>query len=170
MNPLVVTLGLPADLQARFDTERAALFPPGRTVVGAHLTLFHALPGEHEADFVDDLVSAARVAAPTLRLDGLMSLGGGVAYRVESPALAALHHQLQRQWQGLLTRQDQQRLRAHITVVNKVDPGTARRTRLRLEADFTPLVSRAVSLDLWEYQGGPWQARARFPFRERPDR
>lgn len=168
MNPLVLTVGLPAPVQSRFDAERAALFPAGRTVVGAHLTLFHALPGEHAADLVDDLVAASATAAPELLIDGLMSLGGGVAYRVDSPALAVLHRRLQKQWHGLLTRQDEQRLRAHITVQNKVDPATARQTLARLEAGFEPLRIEATGLELWEYQGGPWRARARFPFTGRP--
>jgi hypothetical protein len=51
--PLVLTLGLDAIATARFEALRRAHFPPDRLVVGAHLTLFHALPGQHEPDVAE---------------------------------------------------------------------------------------------------------------------
>jgi hypothetical protein len=48
VQPLVITVALDADAQERFDAARTRWFPPGRTEVGAHLTMFHAVPGEQE--------------------------------------------------------------------------------------------------------------------------
>ena len=47
--PLVVTLALDDDAQARLDALRRTHFPSDRNVVPAHVSLFHALPGEHRA-------------------------------------------------------------------------------------------------------------------------
>ena len=58
--PLVLTLRMDEAAQARFDRERAAWFPAGRTAVGAHLTLFHALPGALRDRVEADLEEAAR--------------------------------------------------------------------------------------------------------------
>lgn len=50
MQPLIVTLALDEQAQARFDALRSRHFPPDRNVLDAHVTLFHALPGEQEGD------------------------------------------------------------------------------------------------------------------------
>ncbi|WP_375487354.1 2'-5' RNA ligase family protein [uncultured Jatrophihabitans sp.] len=153
--PLVVTLALPDDVQARFDAERARWFPAGRTAVGAHLTLFHAVPGELQEQVVDDLREQAGQAF-TVRIAGVMPLGRGAAYAVESDELTRCHRALQARWWPHLTRQDRQPLRAHITVQNKVEPAEARRTLEALAAGFTPAVVDALGFDLWRYDGGPW--------------
>jgi len=160
----VLTVGLPEADQARFDRERRALFPPGRTVVGAHLTLFHALPGDRLHAIVDGLRSLGARPPLSMQVTGILSLGRGVAYRVESAALIALHRQLQQLWSDRLTRQDAQPLRPHITVQNKVSPETARQTMAELHAGFRPSGLVAVSLDLWEYVDGPWCPLGRFEF------
>ena len=59
MQPLVVTLLLEESAQARFDRLRAEHFPAERNHVQAHVTLFHALPGEHGDAVAADLAAAA---------------------------------------------------------------------------------------------------------------
>jgi hypothetical protein len=74
--PLVLTVEIDDRAQARFDQERAALFPPGRTVLGAHVTLFHALPGACEPDLVTELIAVAAARQPfPIEVRELMSLG-----------------------------------------------------------------------------------------------
>jgi 2'-5' RNA ligase len=165
--PLVVTLALPDDVQARLDDERARWFPAGRTAVGAHVTLFHAVPGELGTQARADL---ARQAGPPfdVRVAAVLSLGRGAAYAVESAELTRRHRALQEQWWPHLTRQDQQGLRAHVTVQNKVEPAVAKQTVATLTAGFTPYAVTAVGFDLWRYDGGPWTHLTRVPFR--PDR
>src|SRR6476469_7699644 len=46
--PLIVTLLLDDAAQQRFDALRTAHFPAERNHLAAHVTLFHALPGEQE--------------------------------------------------------------------------------------------------------------------------
>jgi 2'-5' RNA ligase len=163
--PLVVTVLLDAASQERFDGERRALFPPGRTAVGAHVTLFHALPGAERAAVAADLDRAADRPAFGIRVTGLLPLGRGVAYRLAAPELAAVHAQLRARWHPWLTRQDQQPFRPHVTVQNKVTPEEARRTLATLSAGFVPFDAGATGLALWAYRGGPWAPLSRHPFR-----
>lgn len=155
MDPLVVTLRLDDAAQARFEAERRRWFPPGRTQVGAHLTLFHALPGELETAVRAELQRAA-VPAFEMGVASVMPLGRGVAYRFDSPPLVTLHQALQRRFDEHLTPQDRQPLRPHVTVQNKVSPAEARATLTVLRRSFRPFVARATGFALWRYEGGPW--------------
>ena len=162
--PLVVTLLLDPASQAFFDRLRAQHFPRERNVLAAHVTLFHALPGEH-LDAVDgDLRTAADRAAFDVAVTGLRLLGGGVAYVLDSGELAGVRDRLAATWEPWLTRQDRQRLSAHVTVQNKVEPPVARELRDRLAAGFTPHAVPARGLGLWRYLGGPWEPLAEHPF------
>lgn len=149
--------------QARFDAERATLFPAGRTVIGAHVTLFHALPAATEAAVTGELATAAAALEPfPVEVAELMSLGGGVAYRLRSAELLALHRRLQASWWDRLTPQDRQGFRPHVTVQNKVGPERARRTLEQLRERFAPFETTARAVRLWRYDGGPWTPRERF--------
>lgn len=164
LDPLVVTLQLEPEVQERFDAERRALFPPGRTQVGAHITLFHALPGA-ELDAVRAALAAEQHRGqPAVRVTGVRSLGRGAAYTLECADLDALHRRLVRAFEPWLTPQDRQPFRPHVTVQNKVDPAVARATVQELTAAFTPFVVRATGLELWRYIGGPWEAVGTYPF------
>jgi 2'-5' RNA ligase len=153
----VVTVEIDDAAQARFDSERAALFPAGRTAVGAHVTLFHALPGDREPDVIAELrdVAAAREPFP-VEVRELMSLGRGVAYRLHSDELLRLHRELQVRWWERLSPQDRQGYRPHVTVQNKVSPELARSTLTQLRQVFTPFSTTARAVRLWRYDGGPW--------------
>ncbi len=161
--PLVVTLAIEDDAQRRFAIERRRWFPPGRTQVGAHVTLFHAVPGEREGEVRADLAAQAGPGFD-VRVAAIMSLGLGVAYALESTELTRRHRALQQAWWPHLTAQDRQRFRPHVTVQNKVDPDTARSTRATLEKSFAPYDVAATGFVLWRYDGGPWAELARVPF------
>ncbi|MDQ1081564.1 2'-5' RNA ligase family protein [Pseudoroseomonas cervicalis] len=163
--PLILTLALDATSFARLEALRRAHFPPGRNVLSAHLTLFHALPGAERAAVEDRLAAlAAATPMPALRFAGLRSLGRGTAYSVESTALMALREELARDWRPWLTPQDAKGFRPHVTVQNKVTPEAARSLLAALQRDFTPWQGRGEALCLWHYRGGPWEAAARFGF------
>ncbi len=162
--PLVLTLQLDEPTQRRFDRERAALFPAGRTVIGAHVTLFHALPGEHVEEVAATVVAAADRRPFPLRVTGVVGLGRGVAYRLDAPELLDLHRTIQQRWWDELSPQDRQPYRPHITVQNKVDPDTARQTLALLRSDFVAITASAEGLQLWRYDGGPWQPVMAAPF------
>jgi hypothetical protein len=157
--PLVVTALLDEETQERFDALRRAHFPPERNHLAAHLTLFHALP----LDPSDDLAELAPACAA--RVVGVRSLGRGVAFDLEAPELVAVHRELRRRWAGRLTRQDEQGLRPHVTVQNKVAPAVARELCTELSAGFSAWTAHVTGLGLWRYLGGPWEAVASFPGR-----
>ena len=66
----------------------------------------------------------------------------------------------------MLTAQDGQGWRPHVTVQNKVATGVARALLAELQAEFTPFHFTAPGLVLWRYLGGPWERRAAFAFGE----
>jgi len=157
-----VTLELDADTTARLDAQRTELFPAGRTRVGAHLTLFHAIPGTRRQRVLTDVATVARQPRFDLDVVEVMALGRGAAYRLRAPELVKIHDRLQQVWWDDLTRQDRRGLRPHVTVQNKVDKDVARRTVEALRADFTPYVATAEALAVWRYAGGPWEPVRRF--------
>jgi 2'-5' RNA ligase len=159
-----VTLEIDDRAQTRFDRERAALFPPGRTLIGAHLTLFHALPGQLESQVSAELAAAAASREPfPIEVVEVMSLGRGVAYRLSSARLVSLHRDLQVRWQEQLSAQDRQGYRPHVTVQNKVSPDVARRTLAELRQRFEPFSVTARAVRLWRYDNGPWALLNRYP-------
>lgn len=162
--PLVVTLQLEQSAQAHFDALRLRHFPTHRNHLAAHVTLFHAVPGEHEQQVRLDLRRLADTTAYGVRVRRVRSLGGGVAYDLVADELSAQHRELARCWQPWLTRQDARPLSAHVTVQNKVSAEQARSLLAELAAGFTPYDVRATGLALWRYAGGPWEALASWDF------
>lgn len=165
MQPLIVTLSLDGADQARFDRLRAAHFPPERNHLQAHVTLFHALPGEHLEQVRRDLGEVGRREAHDVQVVRVRSLGRGVAYDLRAPELDEVHRELSRRWAAWLTPQDRQRLSAHITVQNKATPEAARRLLAELSSGFEPYAVRARGLGLWRYLGGPWEPLGESVFR-----
>ncbi|MDP9397318.1 MAG: 2'-5' RNA ligase family protein [Actinomycetota bacterium] len=160
----MVTVEMDASGQQWFDDLRRAHFPPERLVVGAHLTLFHALPASELPRIRADLAATARRPCPTMRVTGVRFLGRGVAYEVTAPEVAQLRNPLVRDWEAVLTPQDRQPFRPHVTVQNKVDPHTARALHEQLAAQLVPFGVVAEGLALWRYRGGPWELAQRYPF------
>ena len=166
--PLVLTLLLDEAAQSRFDGLRRAHFPPERNHLQAHVTLFHALPGEHEDRVRSDLEASAQRPAYDVDVVRVRSLGRGVAYDLRSPVLAAQRDELARRWQPWLTPQDARPHAAHVTVQNKVTPERARALLRELEASFVPSTVRATGLALWRYLGGPWEPLGSYRFSPAP--
>lgn len=165
MNPLILTLRLDKQNSQFFDRERARHFPPERNFLQAHITLFHHLPQEEAARVRTVLVEeAARQKPFAVGVEGLRFLGRGVAYRLISPELTALRADLAACWDAMLTAQDRQKFQPHVTVQNKAEPAAARALFERLSAGFAPWTAEGVSLELWEYRGGPWKPVEHFPF------
>ncbi|AHJ97014.1 2'-5' RNA ligase family protein [Hymenobacter swuensis] len=163
--PIILTLTLDAASHQYFNRLRQQHFPPERNYLEAHVTLFHHLPGAEQATIEQHLQAVTASVPPLpLHVSGLRFLGQGVAYSIENPQVQQLHRELQKTWADWLTPQDQQPLRLHVTVQNKVLPTVARTLYEELTASFTPLEAVGTGFTLWAYQGGPWQELARFPF------
>ena len=171
-DPLIVSALLADDAQRDLDEQRRRWFPRERHVVGAHVTLFHALPGEELAAVADALRAATDRPAPSVRVDEPFLLGGrsggsgGVGYRLRSRALERVREEVANRFSGVLTDQDARRWRPHVTVQNKVDAERARATLAEVEATHAPYDTTVVGLALWHYRGGPWEAAGDWTFRE----
>ncbi len=164
--PLLVTADLPGDIFAWADGLRRAHFPPERNRLKAHVTLFHALPPSVEGELTRLLADlAAGNAPPQARVSGLMNLGRGTALSIDSPGMTALHSLIQQRMHGVMTPQDSQSLRLHITIQNKVSPQEAR----TLQAQLAPVIGerafRFRGFELFAYEEGLWRLIRSFAFR-----
>lgn len=155
--PLILTVALDGGSSAAFDALRRAHFPPERNHLAAHVTLFHALPGEDAAAIVEDVRAAARRPVFPIEVAGVRSLGRGVAYVLRSPPLEEVRGELAGRWADRLSKQDRSGFRPHVTVQNKVDAAAARALLDELERTFEPWTCTAEGLSLWWYRGGPWE-------------
>ena len=163
--PLILTLGLHAEDQARFERLRALHFPAGRNMIPAHVTLFHHLPGLEFGAIQRTLEYQCATLPPfVVTASGLRFLGRGVAYSLEAPELTTLRAELARQWRDWLTPQDRQGYRPHVTIQNKAAPEAARALFQDMQAAFAPFTVRAEAVLLWRYLGGPWEALGRYAF------
>jgi hypothetical protein len=130
--------------------------------------MFHALPPSVESELRTRLAAAAKARPPKARVEGLMNLGGGVAFRVVSPDLDRIRERLAQELHGLLGPQDSG-WRPHVTVQNKVAPKVARALLTKLQG-FSPRPLGIRGLGLYCYLGGPWERIADYPFRESSSR
>ena len=162
--PLIVTLKLDAASFARLDDLRREHFPAAINRLSAHLTLFHHLPGERLDEVAADLAAVARGPRPRLRIGAPRLLGRGVAFDIDSAGLMQARRELARRWAPLLSAQDRQGFRPHVTVQNKVEPAAARALRDDLAQRLAPWDGEGEALQLWRYLGGPWAAEAEFAF------
>ncbi|WBH16301.1 2'-5' RNA ligase family protein [Sphingomonas radiodurans] len=163
--PIIVTALLGKADQAYFDELRRAHFPPERNHLDAHLTMFHHLPPSTADEVKHRLTQETRgVPAPEARLVAPYSLGRGVAYRIDSPGLAAIRAHLAEAFAGLLTPQDQAGWRAHVTVQNKVEPKVAKSLLADLASSFQARPLAIAGLAAWWYRGGPWEPLSRHMF------
>ena len=163
--PIIVSAVFGRQDQAWFDGLRREHFPPERNQLDAHLTLFHHLPPSAADEIKHRLAEETRgVRAPQARVGGLMSLGRGVAFRIEAPELVAVRARLAEAFTGLLTPQDAGGWRPHVTIQNKVTPNVAKLLRAELSRDFRPRAIEVAGVATWWYRGGPWEPLSRHMF------
>ncbi|WP_294319656.1 2'-5' RNA ligase family protein [uncultured Sphingomonas sp.] len=163
--PIIVTALFGHEDQAWFERQRRAYFPPERNVLAAHCTMFHHLAPELAAELKQRLSALTRgVSAPIARVGGLMNLGRGVAYRIESPDLESVRAELADAFGSMLTPQDRAGWRPHVTIQNKVEPATAKALLAELSARFSPRPLKIAGLASWWYRGGPWEQLSRNMF------
>jgi hypothetical protein len=164
---LIVTAELGPEDFAWLDRMRRKHYPPDRNRLPAHVTIFHALPPSSEAELRSRLSRLAKAPQPSARIEGLMNLGGGVAFRIVSPDLNRIRDELAQDLRGLLGAQDSGGWRPHVTVQNKVAPKISRGLIAVLERDFCPVPLAISALGLHRYLDGPWENLAIYPFRGR---
>jgi len=159
--PIIVTAVIGREDQAWLDAQRRAHFPSERNLLPAHLTMFHHLPPSLAEEVRQRLGDLAREGAPAARITGPISLGRGVAYRIDSAELEDRRAWLADCWADVLTPQDRAPWRPHVTIQNKVEPGEARTLLDRLKADFRPRPLAITGFASWYYRGGPWEKLSR---------
>lgn len=163
--PIIVTALFAREDQAFFDAERSAYFPPERNQLAAHLTMFHHLPPSLAPELKQRLVSETRgIPAPYARIADVISLGRGVAYRIDCEELSAIRARLAAAFAGLLTPQDAGGWRAHVTVQNKVEPAVAKALLTELRVGFRPRPVTISGLAAYWYRGGPWEMLSKHSF------
>ncbi len=163
--PIIVTALFGRKDTAFFDGMRRTHFPPERNQLDSHLTLFHHLPPSSVDELKHRLNQETRgIRAPQARVGGLMSLGRGVAYRIESPELLGIRARLADAFTGMLTPQDAGGWRPHVTIQNKVTPAVAKLLLAELNRDFRAHDVEIAGLGAWWYRGGPWEALSRHMF------
>ena len=166
-SPLIISLALDSASFEIVNDLRTRHFPPERLKVGAHVTLFHALPGEEEPlvrETLDEL--CARTKPLSLRFSSLRFLGRGVAVDVECAELIPLRGELARVFRSHLTAQDAQGWKhPHVTIQNKVTPDVARATFNQLNEAWKPFDGVGEGLRLWRYRGGFWEDAGLFGFK-----
>lgn len=167
--PIILTLQVDEESDAALQDLRRKNFPPEINFVGAHLTLFHRLPGEHENEIIGAVARLAGTLSPfKVRMTGPMKLGRGVALRVESDRLNDLRETLARRFGDWLTGQDRQKFRPHVTIQNKVAPHVAAALFDHLAATLAPFDATAEGVQLWRYHDGRWTPVAAIPFQATP--
>jgi len=143
------------------DGLRRTHFPPERNHLAAHLTMFHHLPPSVSGELKHRLALLTRGgAAPQAWLGGVMSLGRGTAFRIESPDLEAIRADLADAFAPLLMPQDRAGWRPHVTIQNKVTPAEAKALHAQLSAGFVRRPLHIAGLASWWYRGGPWEAHS----------
>lgn len=168
--PFLVTLGLDPVSFERLDALRERYFPPERNIVPAHLSLFHHLPSDSEASVVRTLQEIASGSPPTpLRFGTLFRMGRGFAVRVDAPQFGQIQAQLVRAFAAVLTDQDRQPFRPHVTLMNKADRDEVARGWADAGATWSPWDGIGVSFLLWRYAGGPWEPVCQYPFLATPE-
>ena len=165
MGALIVTADFAPDDFAWLEGLRRAHYPLDRNQVPVHLTSFHALPPSAEEEARRQLALHVPVPATRANIAGLMDLGNGVAFRVVSDDLDAIRNNLVNHFHGMLTVQDAQGWRPHVTIQNKVPAKQARALIAELERSFRPRPLRIAGLSLHRYLGGPWETLASYKFR-----
>lgn len=163
--PLIVTAELGAQDQSWLDALRQRHFPPEHNRLRAHLTMFHTLPPSVEGEIRRYLAALTARPKPAAMLAAPYVMGGGMAFRIDSPDLEVLREEIADHFHGSLTAQDSRGWRPHVTIQNKVTPALAHDTLAEVAAGFRPRSIEISGLGLHRYDGGPWQTLRRFSFR-----
>jgi len=163
--PIIVTATFGDGDNGWLQQLRRTHYPAERNRVPAHLTLFRQLPPSLEGELATRLARASAAPPPRATVAGIIDLGEGTAFRIESEALEEIRAELAQALHGLLMPQDLAPWRPHVTIQNKVPPREARALQRELRSDFEPRPLAIRALAAWRYLGGPWEPIRTWPFR-----
>ena len=110
--PLILTLAVDDQAQADFEHQRRRYYPATLNRIPAHISLFHALPGDELPSICQQLLDHAAATTPfAIQVHDIKKLGRGVAYALQADPLDDLHAHLRKAWLPWLTPQDAQGFR-----------------------------------------------------------
>ena len=159
--------------QKRMTALRKKYFPPKLNKLGAHLTLFHALPeSKLESTIIPTITRVAAEwqpfsvnAAKPFRMKKGFAIsvpknqGGDLAQKVHGVLLGAW------EGEGWLSEQDAGGMRAHYTIMNKVDDeGEVADAMEEVSGSWKGDRGTVVGLGLWRYEKGYWRWVEAFEF------
>jgi hypothetical protein len=157
--PLILTLGLNRDCEARLAALKATLWPDARPGVPAHLTLLRQLPGPKAPAIRSELRMEAR-GRPMFALRFLppRAHGDALFLPVRGEELLDLHAALVHRFAPVLRPQDRARPDLHVTLAAGLAPGAAARLAASLGRAEVPVRATAEALRLWQINPppGPW--------------
>lgn len=169
----VLTLLTDPAHQKRMTALRKKFFPPKLNKLGAHLTLFHALP---ESKLESAIIPAIKRvvserqpfpvnAAKPFRMKKGIAIsvpaneGGAHAQEVHRALLSAWENE------GWLSEQDSGGMRAHYTIMNKVDDEEeVARAMEEVAGSWKGDRGTVEGLGLWRYEKGWWKWVEAFEF------
>ncbi len=154
---LILTAKMNAETQDFFNHLRHLHFPPERNFLDAHITVFHKLPLTERSRITEDL---KRVCETTnsfeISFSKVIFYGKGTGISADAQKLVGIRQTLTDTWKPLLSRQDLQKFRPHITIQNKVESTNARRFYEKFQSSWQTVTGKIVGFDLWRYENGPW--------------
>ena len=142
-----------------------AHFPPERNQLGAHLTMFHAIPPSLETEVRQRLAAfGAELPPPRASVAGLMNLGGEWPIRIVSRRSRCDPRRACRRLSRHLTRRTAG-WRPHVTIQNKVAAAQSARAARPACGVVRAAAAEDAGLAFDRYLGGPWAPGRRYPFR-----
>jgi mannose-1-phosphate guanylyltransferase len=170
----VLTLSTSPELHDAMDRLRNKYYPAELNKVGAHLTLFHALPESKMDDIISGIRSVTQAtSAYEVEASHVWSTNSIVAIKVHHHTATndteRIHATLRSRWANFLSKQDSGKVKLHYTLMGKV------RDKEMIEAAFKEIRDQvegreietrgmATGLTLWKYRRGYWESPNVFPF------
>ena len=167
----VLTLRTNREFHERINHLRKQHFPPQLNKIGAHITLFHALPGSQLTTIISDIISLVHTESSfTMRTSEPIKMSYGVALNANSQDARRLWDILAQKWgptgADFLSKQDQH-FKAHYTIQNKAEKDVAQKSWEEVKENFRSDQGRAIGFTLYKYlKGGYWRYQRTFDFKE----
>ncbi len=159
MGATIITAKMDVQSFEKLNLLREKYFPKDRNFLQAHITLFHKLPESFDLKFM---------TLPTTPLPIEFTqpyfMGFGTAIEARSPELSQLRTQIKNQVSDVLTRQDHQLKKFHVTIQNKVPADQAKTFFHDFKNQWTPFSGEIVGLLIHEYLDGPWRLKEELLF------
>lgn len=165
----VLTLTTNREFHQRINDLRKQYFPPQLNKIGAHITLFHALPGSQLPTIIADLLDLASTQSSfSIKIIEPLKMSHGVALNAKNQEAHRLWNSLMQKWgpagADFLSKQDQS-FRAHYTIQNKAEKDVAQKAWEEVKDRFKSDEGEAIGFTLYRYmKGGYWRYQRTIDF------